>query len=225
MLAMQVLLIGDQRTFLTPLASALEQHFEASVVNVAVSPADGRSNSVAGKADVVLVDGRLGERGIALLAEYLDDGLADHAVLLIDGEDVGLATAALRAGALGVVQKCESLSALVAAVGDVASGKGRVPASMLGPVLTAMREQERLERAARDLLEELTPREREILACMVAGQGRSAIAKELYISVNTVRSHTQSLFRKLGVHSSIEAVTLAGGLGGSLSKHGSGSAP
>ena len=58
------------------------------------------------------------------------------------------------------------------------------------------------------LLAALTPREREVLACLAAGAGRDDVARQLYLSANTVRTHLQNLMAKLGVHSTLEAVAL-----------------
>ena len=55
----------------------------------------------------------------------------------------------------------------------------------------------------------LTVREREILDRMVAGHDRADIAVDLGISINTVRTHAQNLLGKLGVHSTLEAVSVA----------------
>ncbi|MFD0537634.1 response regulator transcription factor [Actinomadura luteofluorescens] len=59
------------------------------------------------------------------------------------------------------------------------------------------------------LIAELTPREREVLQCMVDGLGRAEIAERLGLSANTVRTHTQNLLAKLDLHSALEAITLA----------------
>ena len=59
------------------------------------------------------------------------------------------------------------------------------------------------------LVESLTPREREVLRCMVAGLGRKAVAERLYLSPHTVRTHMQNVLGKLGVHSTLAAVALA----------------
>ncbi|GAA2908754.1 hypothetical protein GCM10020221_01050 [Streptomyces thioluteus] len=48
------------------------------------------------------------------------------------------------------------------------------------------------------LVESLTPREREVLRCMVAGLGRKAVAERLYLSPHTVRTHMQNVLGKLG---------------------------
>jgi DNA-binding NarL/FixJ family response regulator len=72
------------------------------------------------------------------------------------------------------------------------------------------------ENGADDLLAALTTREREVLAHMADGAGRKEVAERLQLSPNTVRSHMQSLMGKLGAHSALEAVALAGSFRGPL---------
>ena len=55
----------------------------------------------------------------------------------------------------------------------------------------------------------LTTREQEVLDLMVAGFDRPSIARQLGISVNTARTHSKNILGKLGVHSSLEAVSVA----------------
>jgi two-component system nitrate/nitrite response regulator NarL len=59
------------------------------------------------------------------------------------------------------------------------------------------------------LLRRLTPRETEILRSLAAGRTTTQVAEHLGISALTVQSHVKSILAKLGVHSKIEAVTLA----------------
>ena len=59
------------------------------------------------------------------------------------------------------------------------------------------------------LVDGLTRREHEVLELMVAGFDRPSIARQLEISLNTVRTHTKNILAKLGVHSSLEAVSVA----------------
>ena len=72
---------------------------------------------------------------------------------------------------------------------------------------------ERLQGARADsgqaALERLTPRETEILSALASGHTAGEIAASLGISALTVQSHMKSILAKLGVHSKIEAVTLA----------------
>ena len=59
------------------------------------------------------------------------------------------------------------------------------------------------------LIRFLTPREREVLERMVAGQATSTIAREMGVAYSTARTHIQSVLTKLCVHSKLEAVTFA----------------
>ena len=73
-----------------------------------------------------------------------------------------------------------------------------------------MRAQDR-QQEQNTLLAALTPREREILACLADGAGRRDVAERLYLSANTVRTHLRNLMAKLGVHSTLEAVAMVRG--------------
>jgi DNA-binding NarL/FixJ family response regulator len=60
---------------------------------------------------------------------------------------------------------------------------------------------------------ELTPRETQVLRCLAAGIGRSEIAKYLFMSPHTARTHLQRILVKLDVHSALAAMALARGAG------------
>lgn len=60
-----------------------------------------------------------------------------------------------------------------------------------------------------DVLDMLSPRERDVLRRMVEGKHGRDIAQDLVISTDTVRTHIRSIFAKLDVHSSLEAVRVA----------------
>ena len=60
---------------------------------------------------------------------------------------------------------------------------------------------------------ELTPRETQVLRCLAAGIGRAEIAKHLFMSPHTARTHLQRILAKLDVHSALAAMALARGIG------------
>ena len=84
------------------------------------------------------------------------------------------------------------------------------------PAIAAAVEQ-RLAAAANggnhDLIEQPTPAELAVLAGLAAGLSRREIGAQLYISLNTVKSHTRELYRKLSATSQDEAVARADALG------------
>ncbi|MBQ0032450.1 MAG: response regulator transcription factor, partial [bacterium] len=104
---------------------------------------------------------------------------------------------ALKAGAMGAILKNAEIDELTTAIRTVASGR-----RYLSPELKRI--------MAKDPpVEELTPRQKEILAAIVRGLTSVDISKTLGISSNMVREHTSILFRKLGAANRAEAVAIA----------------
>src|SRR5262249_27658488 len=116
---------------------------------------------------------------------------------------------AIQAGAAAGGRKDQSLDHLLQVIRGVAPGETWLPASETGHVgRLLLQEPERRTRNGR-LLASLTPRERAVLMCLAQGSGRrEAIASQLHLSINTVRTHFQNIMAKLGVHSALEAVAL-----------------
>jgi DNA-binding NarL/FixJ family response regulator len=129
--------------------------------------------------------------------------------LLVESEgDEAALLAAMEAGVDGYAVDGVTGAGLSEAIRALARGESVMPRAMLGPLLRYLIEQRREAASAADQLVALTPREREVLALLVAGQDPKGIATELYISPETARTHIQRVLRKLGVHSRAEAVEL-----------------
>jgi DNA-binding NarL/FixJ family response regulator len=62
-------------------------------------------------------------------------------------------------------------------------------------------------------VDNLTPRELEVLRCLVSGMTRAEVAQHLFVSTNTVRTHVQSLLRRADQHSALALVAFARSLG------------
>jgi two-component system, NarL family, response regulator LiaR len=107
------------------------------------------------------------------------------------------------------VQKESPADHLLAIIRSVCQGHSHYPPEYLGAVLRALRQDVRRAAAALDPLDMLSDRERTVLLSMVEGKRRSQIAEDLHLSANTVRTHTQSIYLKLGVHSRLAAVHVA----------------
>ena len=107
--------------------------------------------------------------------------------------------AAIRAGARGYVTKTISGAELADAIERVASGDAVFSPRLAGFVLDAFRAGERVGGDAE--LDELTPREREVLQLIARGYMYKEIAARLHLSVKTVESHVSSVLRKLQLSS------------------------
>ncbi len=116
--------------------------------------------------------------------------------------------AAIQAGAAAWVRKDESLEHLLRVIRGVALGETWLPPAATGQVLRLLLREREQQRERDRLLAALTPREREVLACLADGAGRREAAVRLCLSANTVRTHLQNLMTKLQVHSTLQAVAL-----------------
>lgn len=157
--------------------------------------------SPAGAPDLVLMDLNLGD-GIGGI-ETTRTLRARHrsvqvlAVTTFDAEaDI---VGALEAGATGYVLKDSPTEALIAAVGEAAAGR-----SILSPEV-----QQRLVARMTNPATALSPRETEILEALATGATNREVAKALFISESTVKTHLVHLYEKLGVESRTAALRVA----------------
>lgn len=159
--------------------------------------------------DVATIDLDLGgEDGLDLLALLIDEHPHLPLLILSATSTPDVVVKALRAGAAGFVPKTSSSEDLLAAIQAAADGHTWLPVELIGPVVEHMKE----PAPPSDweiLIDTLSERERQVLGLMVDGLSRNEISTALSISLNTVRTHVKSILAKLGVHASLEAVSLA----------------
>lgn len=154
------------------------------------------------------VNGRAAD-GIWLVGAVRSAQPGVRTVVLAERDDPRRAAAALQAGASGWVAKDCSLVRLLAVIRGVLREETHLPPALLTGVLRELTAARKHRTESERLVESLTPREREVLRCMVAGLGRKAVAERLFLSPHTVRTHMQNVLGKLGVHSTLAAVALA----------------
>ncbi|MFE4538882.1 LuxR C-terminal-related transcriptional regulator [Streptomyces scopuliridis] len=147
--------------------------------------------------------------GISLVAGVRSSQPSVRTVVLAEKDDPHRAAQALQAGASGWVAKDCSLQRLLAVLRGVLRDETHLPPALLTGVLRELTAARKHRTESERLVESLTPREREVLRCMVAGLGRKAVAERLFLSPHTVRTHMQNVLGKLGVHSTLAAVALA----------------
>jgi DNA-binding NarL/FixJ family response regulator len=147
--------------------------------------------------------------GISLTARVRSAQPGIRTVVLAERDDPLRATTAVQAGASGWVAKDCSLARLLAVVRGVLRDETHLSPALLTGVLRELTAVRKHRTESERLVESLTPRELEVLRCMVAGLGRKAVAERLVLSPHTVRTHMQNVLGKLGVHSTLAAVALA----------------
>ncbi|MEV2251137.1 response regulator transcription factor [Streptomyces sp. NPDC050147] len=236
MVRIRVLVVDDHRIFAESLAAALAAEPDVDVSAAGSGPAAlrclERATAEGRRYDVLLVDADLGASASAMqgvrpapsVQEGNADGLVDgislvagvrsgqpmvRTVVLAEKDDPRRAALALQAGASGWVAKDCSLSRLLTVIRGVLREETHLPPALLTGVLRELTAARKHRTESERLVESLTPREREVLRCMVAGLGRKAVAERLFLSPHTVRTHMQNVLGKLGVHSTLAAVALA----------------
>lgn len=190
----RVVLVDDHGLFLAGVRSELGDSIE--IVGEAGTVADAVPLIKQLDPHVVLLDVHLPDgKGDAIINAVAPErpGVKFLALSVSDAaEDV---IAVIRAGARGYVTKTIAADELTAAIGRVAQGDAVFSPRLAGFVLDAFRAGDRLTSSAE--LDELTPREREVLQLIARGYMYKEIAARLHLSVKTVESHVSSVLRKL----------------------------
>ena len=203
-----VLVADDHQVFADALQAFLSDAEDIGPVWVAYSAAEALRRVQHAPVDVAVVDYALGDATGADVATRLGEIAPHTPVIVLSGIDaLDAVVDALVAGVRGWLPKMVDTDHLLRAIRGVHAGEMWLDRALLGAAMPELLN--RLLRPPPDPLDVLTEREREVLDCMVDGLNRNQIATLLHVSGNTVRTHTQNVIKKLGVHSSLEAVTLA----------------
>ena len=201
------LLIADDHAAVRAGLRLLLEGDRITVIGEAADGAAAVRNARALRPDVVLMDVRMpGVDGIEATRAVVADGTAQVLVLTtFDLDEVVFG--ALRAGAAGFLLKSATAEALTDAVLRVAAGESVLAPEVTRRVLTAFVETPRAEPAPG--LEQLTPREREVLAALGRGLGNAELAAQLGFGEATAKTHVSSVLAKLGVRSRVQAAIVA----------------
>ncbi len=204
----RVLLVDDHAAFRQPLAFMLDREPDIVVVGQAGSIAEARL--LLGSVDVVLLDLDLPDgNGVELIKELHAAGPQTD-VLILTGNAARVRFAqAVEAGATGVMPKTSGLAEIIGAVRRIHSGESLIGRREMIDLLRLAAQHREQDRAGRQAISRLTPREREVLQALAAGLSDKGIADRLYLSHQTVRTHMVNMMGKLGAESRLQALVVA----------------
>jgi two-component system, NarL family, response regulator LiaR len=160
--------------------------------------------------DVVVMDVAMpGMDGLEATRKIVAGDPSIKVVMLTSSDDDDVAFAGLRAGAVGFVSKDIDLSALPRVLDSAHRGEAVISRRMTMRLVESVRSLRPDGGGMRPVRSRLTSREWEVLDLMCENRSTEAIADELVLSPETVRSHVKSILRKFSVNSRKDAVVLA----------------
>jgi putative two-component system response regulator len=199
-LRVRVLVVDDDETFVRHLLALLGAEPSITIAGTAATAAEAEQVAKACEPDIVLIDFNLLDGEGARLTEAIRALVPDAQVLVLTDRPPLVGAVGVGAGS---VAKTSTVGILLEAIHSVHDGE--VPSS--GKATSRLSFRPRA--GGSGLGSDLRPRELEVLRMMAAGASNKALAAELYLSLNTVRNHVQSILYKLDAHSKLEAVATA----------------
>jgi DNA-binding NarL/FixJ family response regulator len=206
----RVLIVDDDDLMRAGLRGVLSSDETIEVVGEA---GDGREAAYRTRLltpDVVLMDVRMPDLdGISATRELLASFPEVKVMILTTFEQDDYIFGALNAGASGFLLKRTRPEELIAAIHTIAAGDSLLSPSVTSRVVERMAGQRPPDAARDPRLDELTPRETEVLELVARGLSNAEIAATLVIEESTVKTHLKRVLAKLGVRGRVQAVIFA----------------
>ncbi len=204
------MVVDDHALFRRGLEMVLADEPDIELVGEASDGAEAVQRAQELMPDVVLMDVRMPKRsGIEATREIKD--LLPHCkivMLTISDEEADLYDA-IKAGASGYLLKEIPIEEVADAIRSVWAGQSRISPSMASKLLNEFAQVSKQSERTRVPGPKLTERELEVLRLVAQGLANRDIAKQLFISENTVKNHIRNILEKLHLHSRMEAVVYA----------------
>ena len=202
----RVLLVDDHSIMREGLQSMLEQSEEFEVAGVAGDGEEAVSAAAELSPDVVVMDVMMpGKDGVEACRDIMESAPGTRVVMLTASTEEDAVIEAVAAGATGYLQKVSGMDRLLSTLKLVAAGEMPVPPEVVRRVFARIRR----EAKAEEKRNELTGREKEVLALFSQGMSYTSIAEARGVKVVTIRNALYSIQSKLGLGTKQEIVVWA----------------
>lgn len=216
-MAYRVVIVEDHRIMREGVKALLERSGEFAIIGEADTGTEGVELAQEAHADIAIVDiGLPGLDGIEVTREILRHAPDTKVVILSMYDDEESVVNAIRAGARAYVVKRSSSSHLVEALRTVCHGGSYLSPNISDRLLARIRRGGPEGPVSHPLVEQLTPRELQVLRLVVEGKSSKEIAVMLNLGVETVRSYRKTMMKKLGINNvaGLIQVAIAAGIVG-----------
>jgi DNA-binding NarL/FixJ family response regulator len=206
----RILLVEDHASFRQTLAFVFDQQPEFEVVAQAGTLAEARRAMDGSEADLGVIDLTLPDGEGTELIEELREANPDFAALVLTASLERMEHArAVEAGAAGILHKSADVDEILDATRRLGEGETLLSEDELIALLRLAGQNREEVVEARASIEQITPREREVLQKLAEGLSNKEIAARLHMSVDTERTHMMNILNKMGVHSRLQALVFA----------------
>jgi DNA-binding NarL/FixJ family response regulator len=207
----RVLLVEDHASFRQALAFMLEREPGFEVAEQVGSLAEARNldGETLENVEVAIVDLALPDGDGLDLIEDFSSRPEMMTLVLSASLEPGRFARAVEAGASGVLHKSTPINDIVEAVRKLRAGEALLSPAEVVEMLRLVGRERQEEHAARQAVERLTPREKDVLQALAEGLESREIAEKLNVTVETERTHMVNILHKLGVHSRLQALVFA----------------
>lgn len=205
----RTLVVDDQELFRRGLVMLLSTEADIEVIGEASDGVAGTDMATTMAPDVVLLDVRMPKRtGIDACRAIKETVPSAKIIMLTVSDEEADLYEAVKNGAAGYLLKDSSIEDVAQAIRVVADGQSLISPSMAVKLIDEFKQMSKPNRGQVPGLR-LTERELEVLRLVAKGLNNRDIAKQLFISENTVKNHVRNILEKLQLHSRMEAVMYA----------------
>jgi two-component system NarL family response regulator len=205
----RVLVVDDQELFRRGLIMLLSGDTDIEVVGEAADGVTATDLAVKTAPDVILLDVRMPRRTGVEACRAIKEAVPSAKIIMltVSDEEADLYES-VKNGASGYLLKDSSIEEVAQAIRVVNEGQSLISPSMAVKLIDEFKQMSKPEREQGPALR-LTERELEVLRLVAKGLNNREVAKELFISENTVKNHVRNILEKLQLHSRMEAVMYA----------------
>lgn len=207
----RIIIVEDHRLCRESLSLALAQETFIEIVAEAVSGLQAIEVISELKPDIVLVGITMPESdGLQIISAIRERSPASKPIIITGGMDEEFIIKAVKAGAKGYLSRNSSISRLFKAIKAVHNDELWIERQLIAKYFNGdIIVDSRLAKSPTKIEEILTPREQDILRILMKGATNKEIAEQLFICEKTVKSHLNSIFKKLNVRRRLEAILWA----------------
>ena len=207
-----VLVVDDEALLRTAFSSLIDAEDDLAVVGQAADGREAVELAATLSPGVVVMDVRMPVMDGIEATRRISSGRGPDGprVLILTTFDLDeYVFDALQAGASGFALKSRPLEELLSAIRTVAAGEALLAPSVTRRLIAHFTDRGRLPARARQGLDELTEREREVLSLVAQGLSNAELAQTLHVTLPTAKTHVSRILTKLGARDRTQLVILA----------------